>query len=178
MTTGVLTENATIELYYDDSYQQQVIEENHPGGWINIGIMIGGTYLWNMEYEVTGFATGIILQLLESVSVPLTEERYIIELEYGPSWIAVEPRDEHSVTVAKCVTISGARNPEKRLDIDTALPVTKRGWIEAVTETAQHFRETVLGLNPDLHDHTGLEQIHYGTTWTETLVETEFDADR
>lgn len=171
-------ETATVDLHYDETYRQQVVEENYLGGWMDIEITVGGTYLWEMEFRVTGLATGIVLQLLESIGVPLSGEGYIIELEYGPSWIAVEHRDEHSVTVAKCTTIAGARNPERRLDIDTAVPVTNRGWIEAVTETAQGFRETVLDLNPDLHDNTAIEQIHYGTTWTETLLETEFDADQ
>lgn len=171
-------ETATVDLYYDETYRQQVVEENYLGGWIDIEITVGGTYLWEMEFRVTGLATGIVLQLLESIGVPLSGERYIIELEYGPSWIAVEHRDEHSVNIARCTTMAGARNPERRLDIDTAVPVTNRGWIEAVTETAQGFRETVLDLNPDLHDNTAIEQIHYGTTWTETLLETEFNADQ
>lgn len=38
MTAGVPTENTTIELYYDEGYQQQVVEEEYPGDWINITI--------------------------------------------------------------------------------------------------------------------------------------------
>ncbi len=119
MADNIPSETATIELYYDEKHRQQIIEEEYPDSWMVIGVTVGGTDLWNVEYEVTGVACSIVLQLLESIGVPISGERYIIELEYGPSWIDVGPRDERSVNVAKCVTIAGARNPDERLDIDT-----------------------------------------------------------
>lgn len=176
--TNVPSENATIVLYYDEKYRQQVIEKDSPDSWINIGITAEGTYLWNMEYGVTGFACGIVLQFIDSVCTTISEDRCIIELEYGPSWITVEPQNYQSVNVVMCSTIAGARNPDKRLDIDTSLVVTKQGWVDAVIEMAHEFRQTVLDLNPELHDHTTIKEIHQKTKRAETLVKEEFDADQ
>lgn len=179
MTDSTPAETATIKFHYTRKYCQKIIEEQNPCDWIEVTIVVSDTNIYgNYSQGITGLACSIVLQLLESIGVIFSENKYIIEFEYGPDWLVVEPWDKGSVNIARCTTMAGARNPERRLDIDTAVPVTNRGWIEAVTETAQGFRETVLDLNPDLHDNTAIEQIHYGTTWTETLLETEFDADQ
>ncbi|QSX00514.1 hypothetical protein [Haloterrigena alkaliphila] len=160
MTGTSPSATATITFHYDSEYRQRVSEKQNPDGWIEVSIAVGETYIWgSSDGGVTGFACGIVLNLLDSVDAVLSDERYIIEFEFGPSWMVVEPWDDEAVNVAKSSTLMGARNPDDRLDIDTSRPVLKEAWIEEVVETARDFHDTVIGMNPNLRTRDVMEQI-------------------
>ncbi len=178
MTDTPPTETATIELHYDSNYRKRVIEEQYLGSWLEVTIVVGDTQIYGHSgYEVAGSASGITLQLLESVDTVFSDKRYIIEFESGPSWLVVEPWEDDLINIVNCATLQGAQNPEKRLDIDTDHPITKQGWANAVIETARDFREAVLDLNPDLHNHAVIEDIHQEIKRAEALVAGGFDLD-
>lgn len=151
---------ATITFHYDSEYRQRVSEKQNPDEWIEVSIAVGETYIWGgPDGGVTGFACGIVLNLLDSVDAVLSDERHVIEFEFGPSWMVVEPWNDEAVNVAKSSTVMGARNPDNRLDIDTSRPVLKEAWIEEVVETAHDFHDTVLEMNPGLRSRDVMEQI-------------------
>lgn len=150
----------TITFHYDSEYRRRVSDEQNPDGWIEVSIAVGGTYIWGGSNSgVTGFACGIVLNLLDSVDAVLSDTRQIIEFEFGPSWLVVEPWDDEAVNVAKSSTLMGARNPDDRLDIDTSCPVSQEAWIEEVITTARDFHETVIAMNPSLRDREVMKQI-------------------
>lgn len=153
-------DSATITFYYDSDYRQRVVEDHRPDSWIEISVAVGETYIWgDPEGGVTGSACGIVLNLLETVNTVLADERRIIEFEYGPSWMVVEPWDDEAVNVSKSSTLMGAQNPDKRLDIDTARPVRKQAWIDEVIATARDFHDSVLEMNSELQSRAVMAQI-------------------
>ncbi len=159
MTDGPPAQTATIDFQYERSYRVSV-EDGDPDSWIAVAIAIGDTYIWGGPNSgVTGFACGIVLNLLETVDAALLDERYVVEFEWGPSWMVVEPRNDASVTVSRASTLKGARNPDERLEVDTARPVTKRAWIEEVVDTAREFHGTILEMNPDLRTRGVMQQL-------------------
>ncbi|UOO96434.1 hypothetical protein MUK72_06945 [Halococcus dombrowskii] len=153
-------ETATIEFHYGSKYRQTVIEEQYPGDWIEVTITVGSTYIYGCQNQgITGLASGIVLQLLESIDAVLSDEQYILEFEYGPTWMVVEPWNEDTINVSRATTMEGARNPDERLDIDTSRPITKQGWIKAVIDTAQEFHDTIIDMNPSLRDQEEMVEI-------------------
>ena len=160
MNANEPSDSVQIEFHFSEKYREQVVAENKPDSWIEIAIAVDDMYIYgDNEGGVTGFACGAVLQFLDSVDLVLAGERYIAEFEYGPTWLALDPRDENSIYVSKCMTWTGANNPEKRLDIDISRPATKQTWITEVLETATEFHERVIELNPELEDREVLKQI-------------------
>jgi hypothetical protein len=164
-------ETATIKFHYDDEYRRKVVEEQYPGDWIEVTIAVNDTYIHGgQDWGVTGLACFIVFQLLDSVEAALADEQYIVEFEYGPDWMVVEPWNETAVNVAKCTTLMGARNPEKRLEIDTSCPVTKQAWITEVIETAQNFHDTIIDLNTEIRDNNGIIEIQHTINRIENIM--------
>ncbi|NGM71291.1 hypothetical protein G6M89_20195 [Natronolimnobius sp. AArcel1] len=155
-----MSDSAEIIPYYDQNYRQEVIENKSPDSWIEIAIKVDETYIYGDEGSgVTGFACGAVLNFLDSVEAVLNDEQYIVEFEFGPSWLALDPRDDASIYVGRCSTLKGARNPDERLEIDVQRPVSKQGWIDAVIDTAREFYDTIVELNPSLLDDDSMIQI-------------------
>jgi hypothetical protein len=161
MTDTQPSDTATIEFQYDSKYRQHVIEGEYGDSWINVDIDIGDTEIYGPGHEATGIAGIVVIELLNSVEATIDDKRCLIEFDIGPYWLVVEPRDAESVNVVRCVTIKSARNPDERLDIERSHPITKQAWIEAVINAAQDFHDTILDLNPDLHDQEELKQIQH-----------------
>jgi hypothetical protein len=160
MTDITPAETAMIKFHYDNEYRQKVVDGQYAGDWIVVAIAVGETCIYGCQNRgVTGLSRSIVFQLLESVDAALADERYIIEFEYGPDWMVVEPWAENAVNIAKCATLMGARNPEKRLDIDISRPVTKRGWITEVIKTAQDFYDTIVDLNAEFRNYEGMIEM-------------------
>ncbi len=145
-------DTATITLVYDAKFKKFVTEDGNSGMWITTEIEVGGTPLWNFDHKMDGLATDIVIKLLESVRAAITDERYYITFEDGPTWIVVEPHGKDSVNIVDCVKKDSIRNPDDRLDIESQMPVTKRAWAEAVFDMAYDFQKTVIDLNPELRD--------------------------
>lgn len=153
-------ETATIELHYSGKYENKVINEDEPDSWIEISISVGDTYIYgNSESGVTGFACGAIISFLDSVEAIIENRQYIVEFEYGPTWLALDPLDDDTINVAKSVTLKGAKNPRERLEVDTSRQVKKGAWIDAVLEAARRFYDIVVDLNPELKNREVMEKI-------------------
>lgn len=133
---------------------------------------VGNTYIYGSEESgVTGFACGAVLNFLDSVEAVLDDIQYIVEFEFGPTWLALYPRDDHSIEVVKRITLNGAQERADLLDVETARPVTKEAWVEAVLDAARTFQNTVLDLNPALEDQEVLQQIRTEIERVEQLRE-------
>ncbi len=164
LMTSELANTATITLVYDAKFKKFVTEDGNPGMWITTQIEVGGTPLWNFDYDMDGLATDIVIKSLASVRAAITDERYYITFEDGPSWIVVEPHGNDSVNIVDCVQKDYIRNPDDRLDIESQIPVTKRAWAEAVFDMAYDFQKTVIDLNPELRDSSSLRSIDKNIT--------------
>ena len=153
-------DSAKIEFDFNKKYRERVVTENAPDSWIEIIISLNSTYIYSDKREgVTGFACAAVRQFLDSVDSVLADERHVIEFEFGPSWLALDPRDRDSISVVQCTTLRRAENPSERRDIFTPYPVTKQAWITGVLKAAKEFHERVLELNPELEDRKVLKQI-------------------
>lgn len=155
MSKNSPAETASIEFQFDEEYQQNVRAGN-PDRWINVAVTVGDTDIWD---GVRGSACGIVLGLLASVETVSSGERYIIEFEWGPDWMVIEPAGEDIVTVSRASTFAGAQNPDKRLDIDSSRQIIKSEWTNAVVTAAEEFCETVFDINPDLGDQDVMMEI-------------------
>ncbi len=170
MSDECVPADAEIRLSYRDDFYTEIEERSDPDGWAEILILIGDTHVLNPEYNHTGLAYTIISNLIKSVCRTHAAEDHLIVLDYGPSYIFVAPRDDHTNTVTYCVFEKHAYNPSKRLDIERSLPVTKQAWTEAVLEIAKDFRETVITLAPDLRDNAGIGHLSGKITELEALI--------
>ncbi|MFC7074590.1 hypothetical protein ACFQJ7_08735 [Halovenus rubra] len=149
-----------IKFRSDGSYREQLIKNEEPDSWIDIRIRVGEEYIYGgPDSYVTGFACGFVLNLLDSVSAMKTGERSIIELEYGPTWLTIDPVDQTAVRIAACRTYKGAMDSSERLEIDDDAVVSKEAWESEVLRTAREFHETVVDVNPDLQDQEVIADI-------------------
>lgn len=159
----IMTENAmsvSIHFEYDEQYREQAVQESEPDSWIQVRVQIGNTDIYGgSESAVTGFACGIVLNLLDSVEAIQRNQRHVIEFEYGPTWLSLDVVDDCTVEVAACHTYEGAKNPKERIDVDRVETVRKEAWREAVLELAHEFENTVTDMNDGLEDHPAIDQI-------------------
>lgn len=159
MTDAKPAVSAEIRFRLDESYRQSV-RDGDLDDWIQTAVAVGGTWIYGSAEEgVTGHACTTALGLIDSVRAARSDERYVIEFEFGPTWLVVEPRTERSITVTKSVTYAGTTDPEQRLDVDTSRPVTKTAWRDAVVDATQTLHETVIEENPALEADDSLERI-------------------
>lgn len=164
-------EEAEIEFRFDQKYREQVMQAE-PDSWIEIAISVGDTYIYgDAEAGVTGFACGAVLNFLDSVEAILDDSQYIVEFEFGPTWIALYPRDDDSIEVAKRITLNRAQERADLHEGEIARPVTKEAWVAAVLDAARTFHGTVVDLNPALEDHAVLRQIRTEIERVEQLHE-------
>lgn len=160
MTASNRGSTVEIDFHYDQSYRQRVVEDAEPDSWIQTSISVDERDLYGGSYSrVTGFACGIVINLLDSLAAIQATERTIIEFENGPSWLTVDPAGEATVELAACHTYGGAKNPDERIDVDRIQLVQRDAWRNAVTDLACDFTETVTDLNPELTTHKVLVQI-------------------
>ena len=159
MNNCLIAENVSIGLDYSHKYLQSV-EDGEPDKWINISIKVGETHLYGAAGGVRGFAWGFVDALLDSIDSINKDERHIIELEYGPTWLIIEPNGSDSVNVARCTVPQGRENPEKRLDIDKSQPVYKQVWINEVLRVAEEFYSKTTQHNPELTNKRTIKDLN------------------
>lgn len=160
MTGNTVSETVDIRFHYDQAYRERVIEEADPDSWIETSLRIGDDDVYGGSYRsVTGFACQTVLQLLASVEAVHSGDRSVVQFDYGPSWLSVDPIDERVVEIAACHTLQGATDPEERLDVDRVQRTTAEAWKTAVLELANDFQQTVVDIYPELDDHDVLKEI-------------------
>ena len=163
---------AQITFQFDREYREKVSKEDRPNSWIDIAISVNDTYLYGSNEEgVTGSACLAVLDFLESVEPVLDSTQYIIELGFGPTWLALYPQDDHTVEVAKRITLKEAKERADLREVETARTVTEQAWAEAVLDAAHTFHDTVVDLNPSLEEQKVMQQIRTEIDRVEQLVE-------
>lgn len=159
-----MTENISgsvqIDFKLDGKYKNQVINESYLSGWIETEILVDDTYIYGEgNTNAEGLGNTIVLDFLRSVKPVLDHTQHLIEFPDGPTWLALYPRDDGSIEVAKRIVLKWARERAELHEVETARAVTKQAWIDAVLEAARTFHNTVLDLNPELEDHETIEEI-------------------
>lgn len=158
--TGNISESVQIDFRPDEKYREQVINESYLSGWIETTALVDDIYIYGGEdTSAEGLGNTIVLDFLRSVEPVLDHTQHLIEFPDGSTWLALYPRDDDSIEVAKRIVLKWARERAELNEVETACPVTKQAWIEAVLEAAQTFHDTVLDLNPALEDHETMEEI-------------------
>jgi len=173
MTDITPSETASIEFRYDSEYRQKA-REGEPNEWIAVSIAVDETYIYgDPDGGVTGSACEIVHQFLESIEATVADERYVVEFEFGPTWLVVEPSNGDAVNVSSCSVPQGRHDPSERLDIDMSRPITKQGWIDSVIDAAEDFHDTVVDIGPDLYDHSVMVQVREDIAHAKDLTEAE-----
>ena len=127
MKTTKPANSVQIEFHFDESYREKVIKRNPLDVWIELSMAVNDTDIYGGDNRnVTGIAASAMLQFLDSADPVLSGERHIIEFESGPSWLALDPRDEESINIIKCLTLREAKNPSERRDLYTPHPAKNR----------------------------------------------------
>jgi len=155
----MIVENVSIVPDYSDEYLKSV-EDDEPDQWITVSVKVGDTQIYGNAGGVRGFAWAFIDNLLDSIESVNDGERKVIEFEYGPTWLIIEPYNSDSVNIARCTVPQGREDPEKRLDIDSSQLVYKQVWINEVLHVAKEFYAKTTQHNPDLANKTIMEDLN------------------
>lgn len=175
MTVEQPTESVAIGFTYDRQYRENVVRDGEPDSWIDISIRVGETYIYGDENSgVTGFACNTVLNFLDSVTALLHDEKFVVEFDYGPSWLLLEPTSEKTIAITRCSTPAAVSDPDKRLDVDITGQTSKRNWAREVVRSADEFQGTVIDWNPELRTSDELTTIRTKVSDCKELLE-EFD---
>lgn len=137
-----------IRLHFDSrSYITEVKHEKNPDARIKTSIIVDDeSVVGDQNDGITGRPCSFLFQMLDSIESIHNDEFYLIEFSHGPYWTGLHPRGEDVLVVGTHV-IAGARDPEARLDIDTARLTSKREWTAAVLETVSEFTQRLLEID-------------------------------
>ena len=162
MTRDMDTENMKICYYMDESYKQDV-EDGDPNSWLDFSIMANDTDIYGNIDEcngVTGLASNVMLDLLTSLEMVNSGEKSVIEFEFGPTWLILQPLNEESVSIERSTTYSGIKDPEDRLEIDTSEAVSKYAFQTEIVSTAKDFVDDVKRINSELCTNDNITAIN------------------
>ncbi|WP_424016745.1 hypothetical protein ACOZ4N_12715 [Halorientalis pallida] len=149
-------DNVQITYRHDTEYWENV-DQNNPNSWTQVSISVDSEQVYGRDNGgVTGRACTTTLELLESVEAINRGERYIVEFEFGPSWLTAEPDGEQTIKIVRCATFKAAKDPDERLNIDRAYTVPKDAWENEVVRVARDFVKEVQNRNPELADNESI----------------------
>ncbi|WP_435362876.1 hypothetical protein [Haloarchaeobius sp. DYHT-AS-18] len=147
-------------LFDSKGYLDRVRESKSIDEWIEISIRVGNEYIYGDEENgVTGLAYCVTLGFLESVEKIIKGQEHVIEFEYGPTWLVIEPKNQDEVIIARSTRWSGVKNPDERLEIDTNIRVPKTEWATAVISVVEEFVHTVVEIDPEISHSDELEEL-------------------
>ncbi len=153
------SEEAEVVFHFDKDYREGVMDGNLDS-WIELSVRADDTYIYGKDKSgVTGYADNILIQLLESVEAIEKGRKYIVEFEFGPTWLSIEPKEGNKVRIVGATTLNGAKNPEERLDIDISREVSQESWKAAVRRSSGVFINEVLKLNPELRSQDFVQKV-------------------
>lgn len=154
-------EDLQIQFRFDDEYRQSVLKTGDPDQWIEVSISVDSNRIYGDDSGgVTGFACSILLDLLDSVESIDCGRKAVVEFEYGPTWLAIEPMDDGDVRIAGVrSSFAAVDDPTMRRSIDKSEVIQASEWRTEVLETAREFCDRVGGLNPNVKSHESLLEI-------------------